>query len=344
MSVVIKELDAASWERWEAYAAGAPDATFFHRAGWKRVIERSFGQATHFLYAEREGRICGILPLAHYKSRLFGNGLISNGCCMGGGPVADDDETYEALDREAVALMERLGAEYLEYRQPVRRHGDWPARTDLYATFQRPIEPDEDRDLKQIPRKQRAVVRKALESAELSDTLDGDVDRFYPLYAIGVRNLGTPVFGKAYFRNLVAEFGKDCDILTVSDGGRPVSSVLNFYFRDKVMPYYTGSHPSARGLGANDLMYWRLMRRAQARGYKVFDFGRSKVGTGPFAFKKNWGFTPVPAIHEFYLRQGGPLPEINPMNPKYRIFIAVWKRLPLPLANLLGPAIVRNIG
>ena len=134
------------------------------------------------------------------------------------------------------------------------------------------------------------------------------------------------------------------DILTVSAAGRPVSSVLSFYFRDRVLPYYAGAGAQARGLGANDLMYWRLMRRAIERGYTVFDFGRSKRGTGAYAFKKNWGFPPRPLIHEYKTRAGRSVPDISPLNPKYRLFIALWRRLPLPLVNLVGPHVVRGIG
>ena len=343
MTCTVAELDASRWERWEAYVAAHPDATFFHRPGWKNVIEKSFGQGTRYLCAERNGALCGILPLAHYKSRLFGNALISNGCCMGGGPIADDDEAYRALDARAIDLMAELGAGYVEYRCPAVRHPEWQCRDDLYALFERPIETDPGQNLKRIPRKQRAVVRKALESP-LTDSVDPTVDRLYPLYALNVRNLGTPVFAKSYFANLKAEFGADCDVLTVRDGEGPVSSVLSFYFRDRVMPYYTGAESRARKLGANDFMYWRLMCRAMERGCRVFDFGRSKVGTGPYAFKKNWGFEPVPAVHEFRMADDRPLPEINPTNPKYRLFISMWKRLPLPMANFIGPHIVRNIG
>jgi len=339
----IKELTETDFDRWDAYVASSPDATFFHRAGWKRVIERSFGQRTYFLYAERSNRIEGLVPLAHYKSALFGSGLISNGCCMGGGPIADSEQVHDRLDANADALMESLKAQFLEYRRPVRRHADWAVRDDLYVTYERPIEFKEEDNLKQIPRKQRAVVRKAM-TMGLGVKIDSNIDRFYGLYAHTVHRLGTPVFSRAYFRNLMEEFGTDCDVLTVTKDGRPVSSVLNFYFRDRVMPYYTGASDDARELGAADFMYWQLMRHAVERGYKVFDFGRSKVGSGPASFKKNWGFEPVPVVHEYRIAGGGGVPEINPRNPKYRLFIELWKRLPLPVANLIGPHIVRNIG
>jgi FemAB-related protein (PEP-CTERM system-associated) len=336
-------LSDSSIDRWDDYVAGCKDATFFHRAGWKRVIEKSFGQECFSLAAERDGTLVGVLPLAFFRSGLFGRGLIANGCCMGGAPIADDSAAFDALDDAAIALMEKLRADFLEYRRPARPHADWVSRDDLYATFARDIEPEEAENLKQIPRKQRAVLRKSLEGG-LVDSIDSDIDRFYPLYATTVHRLGTPVFGKAYFRRLLEEFGGDCDILTVTKEGKPLTSVLSFYFRDSVMPYYAGAGEGAREAGANDFMYWRLMRRAVARGYGRFDFGRSKLGSGPFAFKRNWGFEAVPVRHEYRTRQNRPIPEINPLNPKYRLFIALWQRLPLGLANLVGPHIVRNIG
>ena len=343
MSLVVRMLDAAARPRWDAFIARAPQASFFHRAGWQPVIEQSFRHKSYFLYAEAAGEIRGVLPLVHINSRLFANGLISTPFCVAGGPVAVDAAAYAALDDHALALLDRLGADFLEYRSPARPHPDWAQKTGLYAGFEKPLPADEAANLAAIPRKQRAVLRKAL-AGELVADLDADIDGFYRLYAESLRNLGTPVFAKAYFRHLRTTFGADCEILTVRQAGRPVASVLAFYFRDQVLPYYTGSLPVARRLGANDLMYWRLMRHAVGRGATRFDFGRSKAGTGAYAFKKNWGFTPTPLAYEYKLRPGQAMPEINPLNPKYQLFIKLWQRLPLALANQLGPHIVRTIG
>jgi len=159
-----------------------------------------------------------------------------------------------------------------------------------------------------------------------------------------VRNLGTPVFARRYFRALKAEFGEACECLVLRKDGVAVSGVLSFYFRDQVLPYYGGGSHAARALRANELMYFDLMRRASAKGCRVFDFGRSKLGTGAYAFKKNWGFPPAPLAYEYKLRRGDKLPDVNPLNPKYRLMIAAWKRLPLPLANALGPWIARSLG
>ena len=168
--------------------------------------------------------------------------------------------------------------------------------------------------------------------------------RLHAIYSESVRNLGTPVFGKKYFRVLRDEFADCSDIVTITSGGRAVASVLNFYFRDQVLPYYGGGTPAARALAANDFMYWEVMRRACERGCRVFDFGRSKVGTGSYAFKHNWGFPAVPLRYQFRLAPGRTMPDLNPLNPKLQLFVGAWKRLPLPVTRLLGPSIVKGIG
>lgn len=340
---VLRELSEQDHVRWDSYVEKTPAATFFHRAGWQRVIEDSFSHNTHYVYVERGGAITGVLPLVHLKSRLFGSALISIPFGVYGGPVADDATAHDLLDAHALDLANRLDVDYVEYRSREPSRPDWPCRDDLYFTFRRSIEADPEKNLKAIPRKQRAVVRQSLEKG-LTTSLEDTADGVYGVYAQSVRNLGTPVFAKRYFRNLKQVFGKDCELLMIHKDGRPVSGVLSFYFRDEVLPYYGGGTPDARKLGANDLMYWDLMRRAGEAGYRVFDFGRSKAGTGAFSFKKNWGFAPAPLHYEYRLRRIDSVPDHNPLNPKYRLMIAAWKRLPLPLANTLGPFIVRNLG
>lgn len=342
---MVTELDAARAAEWDAFVAGCPQATFFHRAGWKPVIEESFGHPAPFLLAERGGRIVGILPLVQVKSRLFGNALISGGFAVYGGPVAVDEAAGDALDAAARALAERLDVDHLEYRNrgPSAARPGWRIKDDLYFTFRREIGADAEKNLLAIPRKQRAVVRQSLKHG-LEARVEAGTDKVYDLYAESVRNLGTPVFARKYFRNLQRHFGADCEALLVLEGGRPVASLLSFYFRDEVLPYFAGGTREARRFGAHDFMYYDLMCRAGAAGRTMFDFGRSKRDTGPFAFKKNWGFTPEALPYAFWLRKGGEIPEHNPTNPKYRLFIDAWKKLPLPVANLIGPHIVRNLG
>lgn len=340
--IEVRELDNHSEAEWDAFVEQCPEATFFHRAGWKRVIESSFGHKTHFLYAARNGKIEGVLPLGHVKSRLFGNALISSPFCVYGGVAAVTVDATVALNQRASELARSLNVDYLEMRNRTEHMPERP-RKDLYVTFRKELDPDSDENLKAIPRKQRAVVRKGIK-AGLNGVIDPDPGRFYQIYGQSVRNLGTPVFSRKFFVNLMETFGESCEILTIENQGEAVSSVMSFYFRDEVLPYYGGGTANARQVKSNDFMYWELMRRSVERGVKVFDYGRSKKGTGSYRFKIHWGFEPEPLHYEFELVAARELPDINPLNPKYRMFIALWQKLPLPVSMTVGPWISKNIG
>ena len=332
--------DAAPWE---AFVARCSTATFFHRIGWHEIIEDVFRHRCHYLIAERNGTLTGVLPLAEIKSALFGHSLASLPFGVYGGPVADDVESERALIEAAAHLARARGVDHLELRNREPRCPDWP-RQDLYVTFRKEILPDVEANMLAIPRKQRAMVRKGMKHGLVSE-IDASVDRFFDVYADNMHRHGTPPFSRAYFARLAQVFGDDCEVLTVVDrDGRPVSSVLSFYFRDEVLPYYAGDTVTARDTGANDFKYWELMRRACERGVRVFDYGRSKRGTGSFDFKKNWGFEPAPLAYEYRLFTRDRIPENNPLNPRYRAFIALWRRMPRTLANAVGPLIVRNLG
>jgi FemAB-related protein (PEP-CTERM system-associated) len=339
----VREMAASDAARWDAFVMASPSATFFHRAAWKGILEEVFRHRTHYLLAERAGSIVGVLPLAEVKSRLFGHSLASLPFCVYGGIAGEDAAARLALEEAADRLARRLGVAHLEYRNCELHHGDWP-RQDLYVTFRKEILPGVEDNMLAIPRKQRAMVRKGIK-AGLASHIDADVARFFALYADNVLRHGTPALPRSYFERLKRDFGEDCEVLTVVDpAGEPVSSVLTFYFRDEVLPYYAGDAVAARDLAANDFKYWELLRRACERGCKVFDYGRSKQGTGSYSFKKNWGFEPKPLSYEYRLYKRDAVPQNNPSNPKYRLFIAAWRRLPKGLANRLGPLIVRNLG
>lgn len=351
MPIACKILTDRESIAWDRFVEAAPSATFFHRAGWRRVLSQSFGHDAHFLFTERDGAITGILPLVHLKTRLFGNSLVSLPFCVYGGPVATDEASHAALEAKAAELMGQTGADVLEYRispdddawHSADHSPEWQVKSDLYVTFRRAIDASDETNMKSIPRKQRAMVRKGIDLGLVSK-VDHDIDALYAIYSESVRNLGTPVFPRRYFSALRETFGHALDIVTVRDAGQPIASVMNFYFRDQVLPYYGGSLQAARMRYGNDFMYWEVMRRAAARGYRTFDFGRSKSGTGAYSFKKNWGFTPEPLSYVFKTKPGKQVPDHNPLNPKYRLMIAAWKKLPLPVANALGPFVVRGVG
>lgn len=339
-------LQPQDYARWDSFVRACPDATFFHLSGWQKVIEQAFGIKTWFYYVEQDGQIQGVLPLAEIKSRLFGHSLGAMPFCVYGGPAAINDAARPLLDAAAHELAQKLGVGHLEYRGMQRFHPDdasWHTK-ELYVTFRKAISGDDEENMNAIPRKQRAMVRKGIKLG-LRGEVDANVDRMFEAYAHSVHRLGTPVFPKKYFALLQQTFGDECEVRTiVTDKGELVAAVLSFFWRDEVVPYYGGGMDIARNVAGNDFMYWNLMQAAAARGCRLFDFGRSKLGTGAYDFKKNWGFEAQHLPYEYKLYGADALPDNNPLNPKYQLFIKMWKKLPLPLANFMGPYIVRNLG
>jgi FemAB-related protein (PEP-CTERM system-associated) len=350
MAVRIRSLEdaAGAASAWDAFVHATPAASFFHLSPWAAVIRRAFSHPTYYAFAEQDGAIVGVLPLARQRTLLFGDTLASTPFCVYGGAVATTPEAAAALEAHALDLQRKLGAPCLEYRRLAEADAGWTGRPPLYFTFRKPIviTGDDTKDMqKNIPRKQRAEVRKAIDRFKLISVANSDTATLHRLYAESVRNLGSPVFPRRYFTLLAEAFPGAHDVTTVLHEDKPITAVLNFHFREQVLPYYGGGSQAARGLSANDFMYWEVMRRAgQERGATLFDFGRSKLGTGAFAYKRNWGFTEEELHYCYRLAPGAAIPENNPNNPKYKLFIAAWKKLPLPVANILGPPLVRGLG
>jgi FemAB-related protein (PEP-CTERM system-associated) len=324
-----------------------PGATPFHLPAWSRAVARGCRQRSHYLVAETGGgTIAAVLPLTEIASPLFGRALVSAGFGVGGGILAGREDAVAPMAEAAWTLAARLRCPGIELRGGACPGADWQRDEATYLSFVRPLAADDEAELLAVPRKQRAELRKALAGELRVETgTDAAARRaHYRVYAESVRNLGTPVFPAALFAATLDEFGDAADILTVRHRGRAVASALSLYWRGTVYPYWGGGTAAARTLRANDRMYFALMGHARARGCTRFDFGRSKAGTGAAAFKKNWGFTPQPLRYFARHAEGVGPRSINPLDPKYRLQIALWKRLPLWVANQAGPWIARGLG
>ncbi len=328
-------------KEWDLFVAQTANSTFFHKSGWKQVIEQSLGHQTYYTYVEEEGEIVAILPLAHVKSIYFGNALISTPLCVYGGILSISDSALNKLQEFACDLAKKLNVDYLEFRNRNEVQIDWPKK-DLYVTFRKKLVEDVDENLKQIPRKQRAMIRKG-EKFGLQLVENDTVNEFFKAYSESVRNLGTPVLSRAVYKKIHEVFLGDCALHSVELENETIASVMSFYFKDEVLPYYGGGIYKSRSLKANDFMYWELLKLSVARGVRVFDFGRSKVDTGSFSFKKHWGFIPEPMCYQYYLVKSQSLPNISPTNPKYQLFIKLWKKLPLSIANYFGPFLAKYL-
>ncbi|ABK43110.1 conserved hypothetical protein [Magnetococcus marinus MC-1] len=338
----LREDEPQQAQAWDRFVEAAAGGSFFHLAGWQRLLSGLYKHPTYYLYGQRDGQVVGVLPLARVRSRLFGDALISTPFCVYGGVVAQDLQVQEALLDEARWLTARLNVAHLELRSVTPLDDGW-INKPLYATFRKPIVAEPAANLREIPRKQRAEVRRGIQAGLVTRLLQNP-DPCYRIYAESLRNLGTPVFARAHFQTLKQIFAERCEVAVVEQHGVAVSGVLSFYFRDQVLPYYGGALPHGRQVGAYPYMYYDLMNRAAAQGCRWFDFGRSKRGTGAYDFKRFYGFSPQPLHYGYYLYERRELPDLNPLNPKYQRFIALWRRLPLAVANGLGPLLARNLG
>ncbi len=356
---------------WDAWVMARPDSTPFHLNAWGEAVEAATGHRFERIGAWQvegqgeqdgtanpqaaspdaaEGRLAGIVPAHFIRSRLFGKAMTSAGFAVGGGILAESQAVADAL---ADHLWSRpdINASSAELRGGMLPSDGWRIDHATYAGFSRDLAADDVAELLAVPRKQRAEVRKALAALEAGDLAvvtgsdEAHAREHYAVYAESVRNLGTPVFPRRLFDEVRRRFGADADILTVCRAdGSPLASVLSLYHRGVVMPYWGGGTWDARAARANELMYYKLMGHARARGCTRFDFGRSKTGTGPYAYKKNWGFEPQPLAYASRSPEGSAARDINPMSPKYQMQVRLWQKLPLWAANRIGPLIARGLG
>lgn len=331
----------------DAFVRAHPHGTPFHLTAWTGAISRAIGHRSILLAAvSPSGAISGLLPLHHLKSRLFGGALLSTAFAVDGGVLAASPTVAAILGAAAQGLSRERGGLPVELRGGVAPGDGWTRKEGDHLGFVRPLGPDDEAELLAIPRKHRAELRKALANPALTiETGRSEALQraHYAIYAESVRNLGTPVFPRALFGHVLDGFGDDADILLVRDGDRPVSAVLTLYHGGRVMPYWGGGVADARRLRSNELMYYRLMSHGRSRGMTHFDFGRSKVGSGQAAWKKSFGFDPQP-LGYYTWSPNGAAREVSPNNPKYQRRIDLWKKLPLPVANLIGPFISRGLG
>ncbi len=337
-------------QSWDDYLLRHPQGTLFHTCRWQRAVKQSFGHPQYDVVAVHSAdngqgpeKIVGVLPLTRIKSPLFGHYLVSAAFAEAGGALADDVETEVALVEHAKSLAQELACDYLELKN--RRPVAGLLTKDLYYNFSKKLLPELEDNLLAIPRKSRAAVRKGIKSGLVAEFGRGQLDVFYEVMEHSYHQLGTPIFPRRFFDSFLQQFGEDAEILVVRTAeGKPVAGVLGFYFRDRIMPYYAGSLAAYRQLCPNDFMYWELLKRGWEKGFRVFDYGRSKADTGSFSFKKHWGFEPTPLAYQYHLVKLDVLPNLSPANPKYARKIRVWQQMPFFMTRILGPPLAKYLG
>jgi FemAB-related protein (PEP-CTERM system-associated) len=341
--ITVREYRPADREAWDRFVSQSPHASCYHQSSWKQVIEDSFGTRTEYLLAEdASGQIVGVLPLALLSSLPFGRFLVSLPYFNYGGICAADPEVRRALLDRAVTRARELRVRHIELRhsepmlQLAEKTTKVAMRLELPSTSEQLWNafPSDIRRKVRRPQKEGIVAR--IERAEA-------LDAFYRVFTVNMRDLGTPVYAKKFFASMLREQPDSTWIVTVYQGEQPLASGFLVGFRESLEIPWVSSLRSHNHLYTNMLLYWTALSFACERGYKVFDFGRSTMGAGTYRFKSQWGATPTQLYWHYWLPNGGALPELNPQNPKFAMAVSLWQKLPLAVANFVGPAIVRSL-
>ncbi len=325
------------------YLASHPDATAYHHPDWLAVVGDTFGHRTRYLVAEGSSGIVGVLPLVLFASRLFGRFAVSMPFVNYGGVVADDPDVERALLRRAVEETTRAGGTYLELRHTRQRFPALAARRHK-VSMELALQPSPDRQWQALDRKVRNQVRKAEKSGLTVE--HGGVERlpaFYRVFARNMRDLGTPVHGAEFFRHVLGTFPRASRVFVVMLGDRPVAASLVHWHGGVIEVPWASAIRDYNPLCANVLLYWHMLRFAADARFRTFDFGRSTPGEGTYHFKRQWGAEPRPLVWEYWLAAGQSQPNLSPTNPTFALAIRAWQRLPVRIATVLGPRIVRSI-
>jgi FemAB-related protein (PEP-CTERM system-associated) len=340
--VEITSLKSGEEGLWDEFVNSSPSSTVFHLSNWTRVVERVLGHQSLSLVARRENRITGVFPISCVRSRLFGNSLISSPLAVYGGICADDQQSHTALLQAGSQLGRKFGVKYLEMRNRTEPFPTSLPGKSLYVTFTQDLTPGPEKLLQGLPRDTRYAVRKSLK-AGLDWTDDLDLRTFYEIYAQSVHRLGTPVFPFRLFEILQAEFPGQCRVFGVRKGKTAIAAVLCLYFKDQVIPYYAGALAEFYKDSPNNFMYWSLMAQSCQEGYRVFDFGRSKKGTGSFDFKSAWNMQVTELPYRYLLIRAKEVPQMSPVDKRFQLPVEMWKRLPFSWTKVIGPVLIRRI-
>ena len=329
---------------WDLFVRAFEGATAYHRFGWKAVFARSFGHPSHYLAAiDDNGGWQGILPLVHMRSRIFGNFLVSLPFVNYGGLLCENEAAAGLLLEEAEKIRRTCGATHVELRHVARRPENLPTKQHKVTMVLELAGSTEDL-WKAFDPKLRNQIRKAQKSGLHFGRGHLDlIDDFYEVFARNMRDLGTPVYSKQFFRNVMETFPDTTTIVAVLHEGRMIAAGIASWFRGRLEIPWASSIKDYKALCPNHKLYWEAIRFAIEHGFREFDFGRSTPNEGTYNFKKQWGALPIPLNWQYLLDEHGHLPELNPSNPKYRMAIRAWQRLPIPVTKVLGPLIVRNI-
>lgn len=339
----IEMVDAGYQSAWNEFVDRHPGCSVYHRYEFRSIIERAFGHHCVYLAATTEqGECLGVLPATQLNSKLFGNYLVSVPFFNYGGAIAVNESIEQALQNALQEKAVQLEAEHVEYRDTKPRAG-MPQKTDKNALVLA-LPNSADTLWEDIGTKVRAQIKKADEHNLSFHTGKHELlDDYYKVFAQNMRDLGTPVYSKSFFKEILDHEQIQSTLIVVKKNQTPVSCAFLIHYKDTMEIPWASTIQAANQYNANMFMYWHILRYAINQKAAFFDFGRSSVDAGTFKFKLQWGAKPVPLIWNYWLKDREELPELNPNNPKYKLAISLWQKMPVWLTKLIGPHLVKNL-
>lgn len=341
--VILRANDSSIEKNWNAFVENSSHSTIYHRFEFKHIIEKSFGHETIYLYAtDLEKNVIGVLPAIRTQSKLFGDYITSLPFFNYGGPISNHKNVSEQLIAELARIGAKLPVSHAELRESEPR-SDYPAKTDKISMFLQ-LPNNEEELAKKLGAKVRAQIKKG-EINNFKFRIGGQelLTDFYRVFSRNMRDLGTPVYSIDFFRNILESITENSWICVLYLDGKPCSCAFLIGYKDTMEIPWASTIKSANPYNANMVLYWNVLCTAVEKGYSFFDFGRSSKDAATYKFKKQWGAEPWTLHWHYWLKDRGELPQLNPNNPKYKLMIAVWQRLPVFITNIIGPYVVKNL-
>ena len=327
---------------WDRFVKSASGSTFCHQGGWTRILTDVMKAECEYLVAEdATGSWRGVLPLVHVRG-LAGHYLVSMPFVDDGGPLGDESARVQ-LATSALEIARAKGAKLLELRSRVEI-GD-PLRTSTRKVSVQLELPGTIDELwsKTFKAKLRSQVKRPAKEGMYARTGPSERDAFYAVFSRNMRDLGTPVLPRRFFEMQTELFGETSMFTAVySKEGVPAAGSCCFIWRGEAYVTWASSLREFNKLSPNMLLYGSMMERAIERGVTRFNFGRSTPDAPTHKFKQQWGGVDVPLPWATWSGNGDSATP-TPDKPIFRIATSVWRRIPVPVANRIGPMLARQL-
>lgn len=329
--------------RWNAFVDAHPGACVYHRFEWGPLFEAVYGSRSRSLIATQGAEVLGVLPIVELRSALFGRIWSSMPFFGHGGMLVDEEAAAELLAHEAARLAARAGARFIELRHLVEHDLGWHERRDK-VNMVLTLPGSAEALFKGFKSKLRSQIKRPEKAGHTVRSGRHELlHAFWLVYSENMRDLGSPCHSERLFGAILDTFGEKSRVFAVYDGDHPIGGGFVVGGQGTLEIPCASTLRSHNGTSPNMMLYGEVLRFACGEGYARFNFGRSTVDEGTYKFKAQWGAVPRPLVYHTWVPAGAEPPSLKPTSGKFRRAVELWTKLPVSLARLAGPPIVKGI-